>query len=331
MRLRFSNVSGVGKTLVAIVLLASLAGVGVAVAEASGAAASKTVSAPTTTTAAAAKAVTVQSTSAQTDAAQSNATAASGQDIVNAAAAEAGLPYCYGGGTYTGPTAPTFANPGCTLAQKGFDCMSLAQYAVYQVTGIKIPQTGNPDDGEGTYIPEGSSPETGLEPGDVTFWGGTNISSYAHSGVYAGGDEIWDAFDNNIPVGEHSFGYLEGSYGYDGAIRYAGSGSPPPPPPSFGITTTSLPKGTVYSKSLGNIYSATLHATGGNPPYKWSLVSGTLPAGLKLKSSGVISGKATTKETGSFKVEVVDTKIAKTATKPASQHSAEKTFSITIT
>jgi hypothetical protein len=55
------------------------------------------------------------------------------------------------------------------------------------------------------------------------------------------------------------------------------------------ITTTSLPNGQVNAT-----YSATLAATGGTIPYTWSLISGTLPAGLSLNSSsGVISGTPT--------------------------------------
>ena len=61
----------------------------------------------------------------------------------------------------------------------------------------------------------------------------------------------------------------------------------------FGMTTLP-PRGSVYSKTNKVKYSATLTASGGNPPYKWSLVSGSsLPPGLKLSSKGVISGKAT--------------------------------------
>ena len=52
------------------------------------------------------------------------------------------------------------------------------------------------------------------------------------------------------------------------------------------ITTSSLPNGQV-----GRAYSAILMATGGTPPMSWTLVSGTLPAGLTLDSaSGAISG-----------------------------------------
>jgi hypothetical protein len=49
---------------------------------------------------------------------------------------------------------------------------------------------------------------------------------------------------------------------------------------SVGISTTSLPNGTV-NKS----YSATVNATGGCAPYKWSVVSGTLPPGITAKTS----------------------------------------------
>jgi len=41
-------------------------------------------------------------------------------------------------------------------------------------------------------------------------------------------------------------------------------------------------------------YSATLKATGGKTPYNWSLISGSLPAGLSLSSStGKITGTPT--------------------------------------
>ena len=58
-------------------------------------------------------------------------------------------------------------------------------------------------------------------------------------------------------------------------------------PPS--ITTNSLPSWTV-----GVAYSQTLAATGGTAPYTWTITSGTLPVGLSLSSSGVISGTPTT-------------------------------------
>jgi hypothetical protein len=52
------------------------------------------------------------------------------------------------------------------------------------------------------------------------------------------------------------------------------------------ITTATLPNG-----EFGMAYSATLAATGGKPPYTWSLTAGTLPAVLSLDAStGAIGG-----------------------------------------
>jgi hypothetical protein len=96
----------------------------------------------------------------------------------------------------------------------------------------------------------------------------------------------------------------------------------------IGVTTTSLPGGSVYSKINKASYSATLSASGGNPPYKWSLVSGSsLPPGLKLSSKGVVSGKAKTAGTYAFTVQVVDTK---TKAKPPTQNKVTARLSITI-
>ncbi len=51
------------------------------------------------------------------------------------------------------------------------------------------------------------------------------------------------------------------------------------------VPTTSLPE-----VEAGSAYQAVLQATGGTPPYRWSLVDGRLPDGLTLSVAGVISG-----------------------------------------
>jgi subtilisin family serine protease len=81
-----------------------------------------------------------------------------------------------------------------------------------------------------------------------------------------------------------------------------GAAPPPPPPPVPTITTTTLPGGTV-----GQAYSQTLAATGGTPPYAWSLDSGSLPPGLTLNgSTGAITGTPTSAGTASFTARVTD-------------------------
>jgi len=73
---------------------------------------------------------------------------------------------------------------------------------------------------------------------------------------------------------------------------------------NVGITTNSLPNGTV-----GTAYSATVQASGGCTPYKWALASGSLPAGISLKTatnttSVSLAGTPTTAATYSFAVKV---------------------------
>ncbi|MEO7653330.1 MAG: putative Ig domain-containing protein, partial [Bryobacteraceae bacterium] len=84
-------------------------------------------------------------------------------------------------------------------------------------------------------------------------------------------------------------------------------------PPGLSITTTSpLPSGTV-----GTVYSQTLSATGGTPPYQWS---GSAPPGLSLGANGAITG--TPSAAGSFNVTATVTDNASLA--------ATRNFSITI-
>jgi sugar lactone lactonase YvrE len=68
---------------------------------------------------------------------------------------------------------------------------------------------------------------------------------------------------------------------------------------------------------LGANYSQTLNASGGTPPYAWSVSAGTLPAGLTLSASGVLGGTPTALGTSSFVVQVQDSDLL-TATLAAS-------------
>ena len=67
------------------------------------------------------------------------------------------------------------------------------------------------------------------------------------------------------------------------------------------VTTSSLPAGT-----LGTAYSQTLAASGGSTGFSWSVVSGSLPAGLNLSPSGTIAGTPTAGGTSNFTVQVKD-------------------------
>lgn len=68
------------------------------------------------------------------------------------------------------------------------------------------------------------------------------------------------------------------------------------------ITTNSLLSGTI-----GIAYIQTLSATGGLTPYTWAIAPGSsLPPGLTLSSTGVISGTPTSVGTYNFTVQVTD-------------------------
>ncbi|MGE3852864.1 MAG: putative Ig domain-containing protein [Planctomycetota bacterium] len=59
---------------------------------------------------------------------------------------------------------------------------------------------------------------------------------------------------------------------------------------------------------VGDPYSRTWTAAGGAPAYTWSVVSGSLPAGLSLNTgTGQISGNPTTAGNSSFSIRVTDT------------------------
>lgn len=81
------------------------------------------------------------------------------------------------------------------------------------------------------------------------------------------------------------------------------------------LTVCPLPIGEV-----GIVYTDTLLGDGGEPPYTWSISSGTLPGGLALVgATGVISGTPTTPETQNFVIRLTDS-LGNTTTKNCSLH-----------
>jgi large repetitive protein len=85
--------------------------------------------------------------------------------------------------------------------------------------------------------------------------------------------------------------------------------------PALAISTVSLPNGNVAA-----LYSQTFTATGGKAPYTWSRSAGTLPLGLTLSTTGVLSGTPTTAAASTFTIKVTDSAAA----------SVTKSFTVTI-
>jgi len=68
------------------------------------------------------------------------------------------------------------------------------------------------------------------------------------------------------------------------------------------VTTVALPNGQV-----GVSYSSSISATGGTTPYVWSIVGGSLPAGLTLvPSTGAVTGTPTASGASNFTARVTD-------------------------
>ena len=191
----------------------------------------------------------------------SASTPGNGAAIVAAAASQDGVPYCEGGGGVDGPTVGT-ASSTCAQGVKGYDCMSLAQYAVYHVTGITVPVNGSLP-GPGKFIPPNGT--VGLQPGDVMFFGGPSLDDYSHSAIYAGNGMLYDALEPGDVVQQHTFAAVNSDYGnvYRGAVRYVAdtTSTTTTTPPAFGIRTKALGAGTVSTSAHPTTYRQTLRAS----------------------------------------------------------------------
>jgi cell wall-associated NlpC family hydrolase len=139
-----------------------------------------------------------------------------GQAIVNAAASQAGIQYCFAGGDIHGPNRG-IAEGGhlCAAGTVGFDCTGLTLYAVYQATGKVLSHDGH----QGTEGGQAITDTSDLQPGDLVFFGGT-FSSFQHSGVYAGNGEFWDANDWGVPVQKHTMAWMGHAMPFVGGARY---------------------------------------------------------------------------------------------------------------
>jgi len=168
-------------------------------------------------------------------------------------------------------------------------------------------------------------------------------SPYSQTLAAAGGlpPYSWSITTGSLPAGlalGPSTGVLSGNPSASGSfnltVQVSDSGQPVPQTatkafslvvsagaPALTITTASpLPGGVV-----GVSYSQTLNATGGQAPYSWSVVAGSLPAGLALApSTGVLSGTPSASGSINFTVQASD------GAQPTPR-TTTKVFSLTVT
>ncbi|MCX6855869.1 MAG: putative Ig domain-containing protein, partial [Verrucomicrobia bacterium] len=70
--------------------------------------------------------------------------------------------------------------------------------------------------------------------------------------------------------------------------------------------TITLSPATLSNGTVGTSYTSSLSSTGGTAPYAYSILSGSLPAGLSVSASGLISGTPTAAATASFTIQSRD-------------------------
>jgi len=162
---------------------------------------------------------------------------------------------------------------------------------------------------------------------------GTVGTAYSQTLAATGGTApyAWSIATGNLPPGislNSSSGALTGTPTSAGTFDFSGQVTDnkgataskafriPINTSNLTITSTSpLPDGIV-----GTAYSQTLTASGGQPPYSWTVTTGALPAGLRLAPTGALTGTPTAAGASSFTVQVNDSASAK----------ASQQFSITV-
>ena len=203
----------------------------------------------------------------------------------------AGLAFSQQNGTLTGtPTAPGPADLSVTIqvndatglsSQRQFTFKLLpAQALSISPATLSQATVGKPFQLSFT-VTGGTAPYTfdvfggQLPPGFQLSPGGTLSGTPTQSGASTFGVRVTDA------------GGLTGNQSYVLQVADATSAAP------LVILTTALVNG-----EKDKAYMATLQASGGKPPYQWSVTGGTLPDGLELGTDGTLSGTPT--DSGNF-------------------------------
>ncbi|GAA3044325.1 hypothetical protein GCM10017562_01590 [Streptomyces roseofulvus] len=115
--------------------------------------------------------------------------------VIEAALAQEGVPYSWGGGNANGPSTGICCSPSgkSGVHIRGFDCSGLALYAYAQV-GINLPRVASAQAGAGRRIPA-SAGVGALRPGDLVFfaYNPSDDSTIHHVGIYLGDGKMINA------------------------------------------------------------------------------------------------------------------------------------------
>ena len=238
----------------------------------------------------------------------------------------------YGSGTHTFTQTAGTLPPGLALAANGgllgtptakgtysFTVVATSKFADYQLIGatatfsvnivsaaLTLDNSGVPAGTVGATYAQRLAAAGGIPPYSWQVTSGSLPGGLAldQTGVLHGTPSAAGSFTFQVTVRDSQNGSVAATF----TIRIAAA--------ALVITTASLPNGNV-----GDPYTATLAATGGTPPYTWSVASGALPNGLSIDSAGLISGTPATAGTPSVILQVTD----------SAQATATKAYSVNVT
>ncbi|MDI3408344.1 C40 family peptidase [Streptomyces cavernicola] len=115
--------------------------------------------------------------------------------VIDAALAERGERYSWGGGDADGPSTGICCSPGgkSGVHIKGYDCSGLTLYA-YAKVGIRLPRTAAQQAGRGQRIPAEAGLKA-LKPGDLVFFAydPDSDATIYHVGIYLGDGQMVNA------------------------------------------------------------------------------------------------------------------------------------------
>jgi hypothetical protein len=165
--------------------------------------------------------------------------------------------------------------------------------------------------------------------------GGAMLAPYTAALAATGGTPpySWGVASGSLPPGlalGASTGAITGTpssigqYSFTAQVKDSAA-SPQSASKALGVSVApvvlQITNGSLASGQVQVAYSAGLSASGGAAPYSWSVVSGSLPAGVSLNAStGIVAGTPTQAGTFAFAVQVND----------AGAQSAQKSFSVVI-
>jgi len=150
--------------------------------------------------------------------------------------------------------------------------------------------------------------------------GQVNVA-YTHSLLATGGTTpySWSISSGALPAGislNANTGVVAGTPNTSGVFTFAIRVTDSSRPTQSQTTQTSIviapavlsfPQPSLPSAQVNHAYTYSLLATGGTAPYRWSISSGALPAGMTLNTAtGVIAGTPTTSGISAFTVSLTD-------------------------